>query len=67
MGAIVLEVAFNIEDVVYLKSDPDRLPRIVIRYTVSKYSTIYELSLADRVSTHYDFEITNDLKDCIVM
>ena len=67
MGVLILNPCFDIEDVVYLKHDPDRLPRVVVRYTVSKYSTIYELALGDRVSNHYDFEITKSLNDCIVM
>lgn len=67
MGVLILNPQFNIEEVVYLKHDPDRLPRIVTRYIVSKCSLIYEIAMGERVSTHYDFEITNDLKDCIVM
>lgn len=51
------ENKFKIEQVVYLKTDPELLPRIVTRYSVSKKDITYELALGGSTSWHFDFEI----------
>ena len=51
---------FNITQVVYLRTDPELLPRIVTRYTVSHGSITYELSLGSSTSWHYEFEIVSN-------
>lgn len=48
---------FNIEETVLLKTDIEKMPRLVISYRVTKGSIIYELSQGTIVSYHYDFEI----------
>ena len=51
--------AFNIGQVVYLKTDPERLPRIVIGINISGKDVRYELSHGSQAdSTHFDFEIS---------
>lgn len=50
----------EIEDIVYLKTDTELLPRIVIKYEVSKSGTIYNLGCGSSSSWHYDFEFTKD-------
>lgn len=50
----------EIEDIVYLKTDTELLPRIVIKYEVSKSGTIYNLGFGSSSSWHYDFEFTKD-------
>lgn len=49
--------AFNIEDIVYLKTDSELLPRIVTAYEVSKGCILYKLTQATASSWHYDYEI----------
>lgn len=60
---ITLEVAFAIKQVVYLKTDPEQLPRSVIGYNVRpNNSIVYELQCgAQNVTNHYDFEISEDV------
>lgn len=56
---------YNIEQIVVLKTDREKLPRIVTRITINKGNNLlYELNYADRASSHYEFEIdsVNDEK-----
>jgi hypothetical protein len=55
---LTIDAEFDFGDIVYLKTDPDQLQRIVTGFTVRKHGVIYELSLANEVTHHYDFEIS---------
>jgi len=56
-----MEPTFKPEDIVYLITDPERLPRMVTAYKVNKYDITYELSCGTLVSWHYDFEISQSI------
>ena len=55
-------INFKIEEIVYLKTDPELLPRIITRYQVSKGSVVYELGCGAGTSWHYEFEFVR-IKD----
>lgn len=57
--SMIIETDHNFEDIVYLKTDPEQLPRIVTRFVVSKHSVIYELNCGTVCSAHYGFEISS--------
>lgn len=54
----VLNNKFEIGDTVYLKTDPDQLPRIVFCFEVTASETLYKLACGVGNSVHYDFEIS---------
>jgi len=49
---------FSIEDIVYLKTDIEQLPRIVTGIIVRKNSLLYYLTNGTTETCHYDFEIS---------
>lgn len=54
-----IENEYNIEDVVFLKTDPDQLERIVTGITVRPGNTIlYEVACETEETSHYGFEIS---------
>lgn len=48
-------------DIVYLKTDPDQLERIVSGKIARPGAILYELSCGTMLSNHYDFEITEEV------
>lgn len=56
----LMKPEYNPEDIVYLKTDPDILPRMVTGYKVTKKDITYELSCGTLVSWHYGFEIQKE-------
>lgn len=61
MASKLIEVAFDIGQVVYLKTDTAQNPRIVFSYKVSNSDTLYELACGTITSIHYDFEISAEI------
>lgn len=57
---------YSIEEIVYLKTDPEQLPRMVTCIELRKNSVSYQLSCGTQVSYHYDFEISKE-KDVKLM
>lgn len=55
-----IENKFNIEQKVYLITDPDQLVRIVTALKILPRGVVYELSCGSTSSEHYDFEITEE-------
>lgn len=51
---------FDFGDIVYLKTDPDQLERIVTGFSIKLNSICYNLNHATTESWHWDFEITKD-------
>ncbi len=51
---------FDIEQIVYLKTDEDQSARIVTMIQVTKQELVYQLSLGTNTSYHYEFEITEE-------
>lgn len=49
---------FEIEEIVYLKTDSELSPRMVTGYKVTKHDVTYGLTCGTQVTWHYDFEIT---------
>lgn len=59
---IKLLVNHQIGDLVYLKTDPEQLDRLVTGYIVRPNDILYELSHDSKASNHYHFEITIEKK-----
>ena len=56
-----IDNAHEIGDIVYLKTDQDQLPRIVVAIEVYKQGELlYSLMQGTIRSPHYDFEITTE-------
>lgn len=60
-----INVAFNIGQTVYLKTDPDQLARLITGYSVRPQSICYYVSCKTEESTHYEFELRAD-KDVLM-
>ena len=57
---MVIENKFNIGQTVYLVTDQDQKPRIILSIAVNKYDLIYEMTSGTDTSRHYDFEISEE-------
>ena len=58
MNKITIDSTYDIGDIVYLVTDPDRLERVVISITIiPQYIVTYQLACGSEVSTHYNYEI----------
>lgn len=56
---IVVDNKFEFEQQVYLRTDPDQLPRIVASIQISPGgSLLYRLCCGPQESWHYEFEIS---------
>lgn len=56
-----LETRYDIGDTVYLKTDADQRPRIVVSITLYPRSNVlYNLSCGVVVSGHYEFELQSE-------
>lgn len=55
---MIIDTKHAIGDIVYLKTDIDQYARMVTGMVVRAHGIIYELSLADRTSNHFDFELS---------
>jgi hypothetical protein len=51
---------FNLKETVYLKTDPDQLPRIVTGILIRPSHVVYYLISGIEETGHYDFEITKE-------
>ena len=54
---IILFVEYEIGDEVILKTDEEKLTRIVTGYSVGQQTIVYRLACGVNETTHYDFEI----------
>jgi len=57
---MVIDNKFNIGDLVYIKTDIDQRARLVTGITLRLFGMIYELSLSENVSNHFDFELSTE-------
>lgn len=55
-----LESKYDFGDIVYLKTDPDQVERIVTGITYRPLGVLYSISYTTTESSHYDFEITRE-------
>ena len=60
-----IDVLFELETMVYLKTDPEQLERMITGICVREKGLIsYEVSCGERTGWHYGFELTSE-KDVI--
>jgi hypothetical protein len=55
---MILDLDFNIGDVVYLKTDEDQLKRIITGIYLTQNEVIYYVSKGTDESKHYSFELS---------
>ena len=58
MHTIKLEVAYDIGDVTYLRTDPEGIPYIVLGYILNPNSLLYRISNQGNVINAYQEEIS---------
>ena len=59
MGKMTVEFKYGFGDIVYLKTDLDQTPRIVLQINISpKDSVTYQLGSGDYSSWHFEIEIS---------
>lgn len=51
---------YDIGQIVYLKTDPEQLKRIITRIMISPEGVGYQLAHGSDASEHYDIEISRD-------
>jgi len=49
---------YDIGQIVYLKTDREQQPRMVLSIMVNKYDLLYELIVGTTTSRHYAFELS---------
>jgi hypothetical protein len=52
---------FDLSNIVYLKTDPEQYKRIITAIVLHQGSIMYELSVGEETSYHYDFEISSEI------
>jgi hypothetical protein len=60
--------SYDLGEIVYLKTDQDQRPRIVIALTIRPggiASIYYELGCGPESSFHFDIEITNQVNETV--
>lgn len=57
---MLIDNKYSIGQVVFLKTDPDQLPRIVTQIKITSKDILYQLSICASVSDHYDYEISEN-------
>lgn len=64
MGRRPKERAPDIGEIVYLKTDPEKLPRLVVSFKVHPSGMIkYKLMKGDQDSKHWEFEIEKTVQE----
>lgn len=62
---ITTEAEYEIGQIVYLKTDREQFPRIVIGYYIFETGLTFSLSMGENTSSHYAFEIS-ETKDVAI-
>ena len=57
---MVIDNKFEIGDFVYIKTDTDQSVRVVTGIMFRPFGCVFELTLCDETSFHYDFELSTD-------
>lgn len=57
--------SYTFGDIVYLKTDPEQMPRMVLSITFRPTGILYELGYGPDSSDHYDIEISS-VKDEVI-
>lgn len=58
---------FQLESIVYLKTDQSQLPRMVVQIAFSKSGVRYDLACGPSESWHYDYEISAEKDSLMAM
>lgn len=56
----VIDTAFEIGDIVYIRTDTEQLPRQVYCYLVFRNDVIYKCACGTIISEHYEFELSTE-------
>jgi hypothetical protein len=62
---MVVDNKFEIGQTVYLRTDKDQLPRMLVQLNVGKTNIMYLLACGMDTSIHVAMEITGDKVECI--
>lgn len=62
---MVIDNKYDLGDLVYIKTDVDQRARLVTGITLRPFGMVYELSLSENTSNHFDFEMSSE-KDFIL-
>lgn len=63
---MTIKSRYDIEDIVYLKTDTDQNPQMITAITIRPGGTIvYELSSGTDTSDHYEFEISRQVDNVL--
>lgn len=57
---MVIENKFELGQLVFIKTDTDQYPRMVISISVRQGGLLYELNFAQSSSWHYEIEISDE-------
>lgn len=57
---IKINIKFNLEEIVFLITDSEQLPRIVTGIQIYKNGVLYRLANGTNESWHYDYEMGTD-------
>lgn len=62
MATIILNVEFEQGEIVYLRTDQEQLPRLVMGYRLQNMSVtvLYDLMCGTTQSCHYELELTRE-------
>ena len=58
---MVIDNKFDLGQTVYLKTDKEQLPRIVVRLFVTHHNILYSLAQGTGETSHYDIEISEEI------
>lgn len=56
---MTITIPHDFGDIVFLKTDPEQLERMVCKVTVYKGSILYGLAMGSNLSEHYDYEFSS--------
>lgn len=57
---MTIENAFDLEEVVYVKTDKEQLPRLIVGMWVTKGDIKYQVSVNNTTNYFYDFELSKE-------
>ena len=60
-GSAVINAQYHIGQTVYLRTDDEQAERIVVGLVLQPKDLLYILGCGTEESTHYDFEITDEV------
>lgn len=58
---MMIETKYDLQQIVFLQTDPDQHKRMVIGISVKPHGVLYELGLGSHSSYHYEIEISEEV------